>query len=277
MANIYQDVKETLYTLTGITLGQNKDIMIDNRLQKLLRDAKFRGSREEMIQEVKKGNYITEFINAFTTNKTHFFRENFHFDDLRDRVLPELLARGGGINMYCSASSTGEEPYSIAITTLNVLESMSSSATVKIEATDIDTNVLNTAKDGIYRVSVTNSDFPNWISLPKYFKRRIEHHHHNDELLLKVKDEVKKFLNFSQMNLMSDKYPFSDNQFDVVFCRNVLIYFSIDDQNKILKKLFRLLKVGGTLYLGHSENPLDLTPYVRRMGHNIFLKLKEYH
>jgi chemotaxis protein methyltransferase CheR len=252
--------------------------MIDNRLQKLLRDTKYTGSREEIIKEIKDGRYITEFINAFTTNKTHFFRETFHFDDLKDRVIPEVLSKSNSLNIYCSASSTGEEPYSIAMTVLSALENIGQYSTngVKIEATDIDTSVLESARNGIYRVSQTHNDFPSWITLPKYFKRRVEHNY-NDELLLKVKDEPRRLLNFSQMNLMDEQYPFKEAQFDVVFCRNVLIYFSIQDQNKILKKLFKLLKMGGTLYLGHSENPLDLTSYVQRMGHNIFLKTKEYY
>jgi chemotaxis protein methyltransferase CheR len=275
LSDIYQNVKDTLYRLTGITLGSNKEIMIDNRLQKLLRDTRYSGSADDIMREIGNGKYVTDFINAFTTNKTHFFRETFHFDDLKDRVLPELLSKSSSINIYCSASSTGEEPYSIAMTVQHALQSQGTyGKSIKIEATDIDTSVLQSAKDGIYRVSTTNNDFPDWISLPKYFKRRVEHNYSN-EMLLKVKDEPRKYLNFQQMNLMDDKYIFNDGQFDVVFCRNVLIYFSIEDQNKILKKLFKLLKVGGTLYLGHSENPLELTPYVKRMGHNIFLKLKE--
>ena len=82
-------------------------------------------------------------------------------------------------------------------------------------------------------------------------------------------------ITFGQMNLNDEIYPFDTHQFDVVFCRNVLIYFSIEDQNKILKKLFRTLKVGGTLYIGHSENPHDLINYTKRVGQNIFVKLKD--
>ena len=82
-------------------------------------------------------------------------------------------------------------------------------------------------------------------------------------------------INFHVMNLNDSSYPFSKNQFDVIFCRNVLIYFSVEDQNIILKKLFTHLKIGGTLYLGHSENPQDLIKYVKRIGQNIFIKEKE--
>ena len=82
-------------------------------------------------------------------------------------------------------------------------------------------------------------------------------------------------ISFHELNLNDSSYGFSNNQFDVIFCRNVLIYFSVEDQNKILKKIFRHLKIGGTLYLGHSENPQDLINYVKRVGQNIFIKEKE--
>ena len=96
-----------------------------------------------------------------------------------------------------------------------------------------------------------------------------------EEVLIKVNDELKRMINFHVMNLNDSSYPFSKNQFDVIFCRNVLIYFSVEDQNIILKKLFTHLKIGGTLYLGHSENPQDLIKYVKRIGQNIFIKEKE--
>jgi chemotaxis protein methyltransferase CheR len=93
-----------------------------------------------------------------------------------------------------------------------------------------------------------------------------------DEILIHVNDDLNRRVTFAQMNLNDSTYPFSDEEFDVVFCRNVLIYFSSEDQNKILKKLFRHLKIGGTLYLGHSESPQDLINYTKRVGQNIFIK-----
>ena len=92
---------------------------------------------------------------------------------------------------------------------------------------------------------------------------------------LKVNDDLKQMITFAQMNLNDEVYPFNNHQFDVIFCRNVLIYFTVEDQNKILKKLFRHLKIGGTLYIGHSENPHDLINYVQRVGQNIFVKIKD--
>ena len=277
MANnqMYDRVKDLLYDLTGITLGESKDVMIDNRLQKLVRDTKFEGSVDELLEHIKHGEYVTDFINSFTTNKTNFFREVFHFEDMRDRVIPELSKKQGELKVYCSASSTGEEPYSIVMTVMQTVKDLRlNNFNFSLISTDIDTEVLRKAKEGIYTFLPHKNDFPNWIQPQNYFKKReIEH---SDEILIKAKDSLRVFMKFDQMNLMSPSYPFSDHQFDIVFCRNVLIYFNNKDQNAILKKLFKTLKIGGTLYLGHSENPLELHSYVERIGHNIFIKLKDY-
>ena len=272
---IHEKVKKLLYSLTGITLADNKDIMISNRIDKLKRNCKFSGDIMDLLKSVEQGNSVTEFINSFTTNKTHFFREDFHFLDLKNRVLPLLANSGGKIQMYCSASSTGEEPYSMAMTVLESKAELNKHIDASIIATDIDTNVLQYAADGIYRYSKSSKEFPDWIKPQKYFKKRVQKNLSGEEVLIKVNDELKKMITFKVMNLNDSSYPFSKNQFDVIFCRNVLIYFSAEDQNDILKKLFKYLKVGGTLYLGHSENPQDLVHYVKRVGQNIFVKEKE--
>ena len=272
---VHERIKKLLYSLTGITLTDNKDIMISNRIDKLKRNCKFYGDIEDLLTSIEKGDNVTEFINSFTTNKTHFFREDFHFVDLKNRVLPEFAKSGQKVNMYCSASSTGEEPYSMAMTVLKTSEDLGKTINASIIATDIDTNVLQYAANGIYRYSKASKEFPEWIKPQKYFKRRVQKNLAGEEVLIKVNDDLKKMINFQVMNLNDSSYPFSKNQFDVIFCRNVLIYFSVEDQNEILKKLFKYLKIGGTLYLGHSENPQDLVNYVKRVGQNIFLKEKE--
>ncbi|GGD33684.1 chemotaxis protein methyltransferase [Malaciobacter pacificus] len=272
---IHDKIKKLLYSHTGITLTENKDIMISNRIEKLKRNCKYSGEIEELLKLIENGQYVTEFINSFTTNKTHFFREDFHFIDLRDRVLPEFAKNNQTINMYCSASSTGEEPYSMAMTVEKVREDLNSRFNATIIATDIDTNVLQYAANGIYRYSKSSKEFPEWIKPQKYFKRRIEKNLAGEDILIKANDNLKRMISFQVMNLNNPSYPFQKNQFDVIFCRNVLIYFSTEDQNAILKKLFKHLKIGGTLYLGHSENPQDLINYVKRIGQNIFIKEKE--
>ena len=270
----YSKVRELLYRYAGITLSKNKEVMIDNRLQKLMRDTTFTGTLEEILILIENGEYVEGFINAFTTNKTHFFREVFHFDDLKNRVAKEAFENNQGLDIYCSASSTGEEPYSIAMTVNEACNEFGGNyRNNKILSTDIDTNVLETATTGIYRHDKSLQDFPNWLKPSRYFKRR---QLDNGDYLIKVNSDIKTIMNFKEMNLNDSSYPYEVNRFDVIFCRNVLIYFNVEDQNKILKKLFSHLKVGGTLYLGHSENPLNLSSYVERKGHNIFTKLKDY-
>ena len=272
---IHEKVKKLLYSLTGITLADNKDIMISNRIDKLKRNCNYNGDVVDLLKSIEQGNHLTEFINSFTTNKTHFFREDFHFLDLKDRVLPMFANNGNKIQMYCSASSTGEEPYSMAMSVFEAKEALNKNISASIIATDIDTSVLEYAANGIYRYSKSSKEFPSWIKPQKYFKRRVQKNLAGEEVLIKVNDELKKMITFQVMNLNDSTYPFSSNQFDVIFCRNVLIYFSSEDQNKILKKLFKHLKIGGTLYLGHSENPQDLVHYVKRVGQNIFVKEKD--
>ena len=272
---IHEKVKKLLYSLTGITLADNKDIMISNRIDKLKRNCNYNGDIVDLLKSIEQGNHLTEFINSFTTNKTHFFREDFHFLDLKDRVLPMFANNGNKIQMYCSASSTGEEPYSMAMSVFEAKEALNKNISASIIATDIDTSVLEYAANGIYRYSKSSKEFPSWIKPQKYFKRRVQKNLAGEEVLIKANDELKKMISFQVMNLNDNTYPFSSNQFDVIFCRNVLIYFSSEDQNKILKKLFKHLKIGGTLYLGHSENPQDLVHYVKRVGQNIFVKEKD--
>ncbi|MEA1914541.1 MAG: protein-glutamate O-methyltransferase CheR [Campylobacterota bacterium] len=274
-SKLHDKVKKILYSLAGITLTENKDIMIANRLHKLQRDTKFAGDIDQLLDAIAKGEFVTEFINSFTTNKTHFFREAFHFEDLIQRVLPDFANKGQKIEMFCSASSTGEEPYSMAMSVKEAQNNTGKKINASIVATDIDTNVLQYAANGVYRFSKSSKEFPDWLSPQKYFKRRVQKNLAGEEILIKVNDDLKKMITFSENNLNAPAYPFAEHQFDVVFCRNVLIYFTSEDQNKILKKLFKHLKIGGTLYLGHSENPQDLINYTNRVGQNIFVKTKD--
>ncbi len=268
----FQLIKKYVYELTGNTLGDNKIVMAQNRAAKLLQNLGRRYDVSQMLGLVNSGHYVEEFINAFTTNKTEFFRESFHFEDLVSRVFPAHFERAANISIYCSASSTGEEPYSIATSFLHFKESVQNSfLDAKIVATDIDTNALSRAHEGVYEHPKGANIFPPWIKPQKYFKKRELSGTHS-HFLIKVKESVKELVEFKRVNLFEDNYPFAAESFDVIFCRNVLIYFSVEDQNKILKKLFLKLKIGGVLYLGHSESSLGLSPFVKRLGQNIFVK-----
>ncbi len=274
-AHQLNQARQLAYLHSGIVLGANKDIMIGNRLDKLKRLLD-NDDINDVLYSIERGQDIESFISAFTTNKTNFFRESFHFDDLKDRVVKEAINNSSGLNIYCSASSTGEEPYSILMT-LEYAKALYGTPNLNYSllATDIDLQVLEKCQKGIYEYTKVGDDIPDWIKPSEYFKRRA-HPEKNGEYLVKVKDNLQKKVKFQQFNLMSSPYPFKGGEFDVVFCRNVLIYFNQDDQNSILKKLFKTLRIGGTLYLGHSESPLGLTPYVERCGQNIFIKTKDF-
>lgn len=267
--------RDLAYRHSGISLGDNKDIMISNRLDKLKRSLNS-DDIDAILSAIENGHHIETFVSTFTTNKTNFFRESFHFDDLKDRVVKEAIGSKQPLKIYCSAASTGEEPYSILMSVEQAMEEHGSiPGSYSLLATDIDLEVLKHASNGIYEWNKNSEDFPAWIRPSQYFKRR-PHPTREGDYLIKVKDHLMRKVRFDQMNLMAPNYPFKPEEFDVVFCRNVLIYFNQDDQNAILKKLFRTLKTGGTLYLGHSESPLGLAPYVERCGQNIFVKTKEY-
>ena len=142
-----------------------------NRLDKLKRILE-NENVNELLDKVEKGQYVEVFINTFTTNKTNFFREEFHFDDLRDRVAQEAITQKKNLKIFCSASSTGEEPYSILMTLEHVKNSCSTLGfDYSLVATDIDTSVLNHAQDGIYEWNKNAYDFPDWIQPAKFFKR----------------------------------------------------------------------------------------------------------
>jgi chemotaxis protein methyltransferase CheR len=263
------------YAHSGIALGANKDVMISNRLDKLKRSLNH-DDIDAILSAIERGEHLETFISALTTNKTNFFRESFHFDDLKDRVVKQAIETNQGLKIYCSAASTGEEPYSILMSVEHSKEQYGNpNLNYSLIATDIDLDVLKHASDGIYEWNKNADDFPEWIKPTHFFKRK-EHPSKEKDYLIKVKENLMRKVRFDHMNLMSSAYPFKQEEFDVVFCRNVLIYFNQDDQNAILKKLFKTLKVGGTLYLGHSESPLGLSPYVERYGQNIFVKTKDY-
>lgn len=267
--NEINKAREAIYKIAGIYLPSSKDSTIKNRLDILKRKLGIQDF-DIFFNQIKQGQFKQDFINAFTTNKTDFFREGFHFGDMLDRILPQRLRENEPIKVYCSASSTGEEPYSIAATLLYAKEIYHSSTPVSVLATDIDTSVLEFAKEGKYLVNTKLNPLPTWLDLKDYFDIRNKN---ENEIFMDAKSNLKNILTFKQHNLYDSRYPFGVKEFDIIFCRNVLIYFKVSDQEQILSKMFSHLKMGGTLYLGHSESILNLAPKVDRLGKNIFVKV----
>lgn len=268
----FQLIKKRLYELTGNVLSDNRKTMAQNKISKLLFSINGDYDVKGFLELVETGFYTQDFINAFTTNKTEFFRESFHFDDLTARVFPTHFKNNNSISIYSSAGSTGEEPYSAAISFLNFKESQKNPLwQARILATDIDTQALKKASEGVYTHPKNSNIFPEWVQPQKYFQRR-DVEEEKEYFLIKIKESVRELVEFKRLNLFSNEYGIPSESFDVVFCRNVLIYFKTEDQAKILKNLLRILKVGGALYLGHSESPLEIAPFLKRLGQNIFIK-----
>ena len=280
---------------TGIWLHDGKQVMLAARLSRRLRHHGFANFADYYlyIQKARDSSEeILELINCVTTNKTSFFREMHHFEFLANTVVPQIQSASGpgsprNIRVWSAACSTGEEPYSIAITLLEALQAsdnvtvpvLSQAATtrigrpgmikphgswkVEVVASDIDTRVLATAVRGIYP-----NDSLATVNTPlhrKYFLRGKDDMHG----YMKVKPDLAGIIQFKRINLMDTQWPL-DSLFDVIFFRNALIYFNQETQDVFLRRMARNLKPGGYLFLGNSEHipwlsdilaPLNQTMY----------------
>lgn len=235
-------VRGLIYRLAGISLAPGKFDMVYSRLARRLR---VRGleSFAQYLRLVEMGDEEESeaFINALTTNMTSFFREPHHF-----RMLAERLAKRGGrpVSIWSCASSSGEEPYSIAMTALETLDDTSG---LDILASDIDTAVLAKARQGIYPIDQL-AKVP--LHLRKRFFMRGEG---KNDGFARVKEELRQPVTFRHLNLLEEKWPIH-GKFDFVFCRNVMIYFDRETQHAILKRIARVLNPDGLLFVGHSES-----------------------
>lgn len=238
-------VRSLIYDRAGISLHEGKQAMVYSRLSRRLRDTGY-SSFESYLQWLEQSPSQPEwqeFVNCLTTNLTSFFREEHHFHMLTDW----LKARGSKpTRIWCCAASTGEEPYSLAMT---VAETLGLHAPVKIFCSDIDTNVLTTASRGVYDA---NSRGLSPQRLRNFFLKGKGAH----EGSIRVKPELARFVEFRPFNLMQTSWQLGE-PFDVVFCRNVMIYFDGPTQRKVLERIHAVMKPGGMLYVGHSENFTD--------------------
>lgn len=248
----FSQFQELILAETGIHLNHSKRALVESRLARRLRGLGFQ-TYSEYLRHLSRPSANSaerqEMINCITTNKTDFFRENHHFDFLRNRVIPEArerVAQGAApqLRIWSAACSTGEEPYSIAMT---IREALAADRTwdSKILASDLDTSVLASAESGVF-------DAERLATVPenlrrKYFLRR------KDGGALMAKDDLKSLIRFRQINLIDPAWPIRAT-FDAIFCRNVIIYFNRATQERLLKRLIQYLKPAGYLLVGHSEN-----------------------
>ncbi len=236
-------VQALIYQRAGISLHDGKHAMVYSRLSRRLRDTGHQNFRDYLSWlESHDGPEWQEFVNALTTNLTSFFREQHHFEILAEH----LKSRPSNTpwRVWCNAASTGEEPYSIIMTALDALGPQ---ANFKLWASDIDSKVLATAARAVYRQdSIKGVDM---ARLQRFFLRGKG----NNEGFLRVKPELQRMVEFLSVNLIRDDWPFRE-PFDIVFCRNVMIYFDAPTQRSVLERIHRVMKPGSLLFVGHSEN-----------------------
>lgn len=255
----FERVRTLIHQRAGIALASSKQEMVYSRLARRLRATGI-SSFSIYLDSLERGSNAEEweaFTNALTTNLTSFFREAHHFPMLAEH----LKKLNGPIEIWCSASSTGEEPYSIAMTACEAFNSLT--PPVKIIATDIDTNVLNTAAHGVYPIDRLSKMDP--ARARKFFLRGKG----AQTGLVRVRPELRQMITFKQVNLLADSWGLS-GPFDVIFCRNVMIYFDKPTQGKILDRFAPLMKPDALLFAGHSENFLYVCNAFKLRGKTVY-------
>ena len=243
------EIAAMIYSDAGIFLNESKASLVYSRLSKHIRNLGLSGFREycTLVASPAGAAERRDMLSHLTTNFTRFFRENHHFDHLRDTVLPGLISRakaGGRVRIWSAACSDGQEPYSIALTLLSVLPN-AADYDIRILATDIDPKILAIARAGAYDFNALETVSP---AMRKQYFSQVSM---NGREKWQVDDRLKKLITFNELNLMA-QWPFK-GPFDVIFCRNVVIYFDEPTQMKIWSRFASMLDTGGHLYIGHSE------------------------
>jgi len=239
-----------IYNELGIKLPDSKRTMLSGRLKKRLRHLHlnhFKDYCDYLFSPQGRKEEMPHFVNVVTTNKTDFFREPAHFDYLLQNVLPALPKDSAApLQVWSAGCSTGEEPYTLAMVLAQALNE-GSGQQFRILATDISTRVLDTAKKAIYPVEDIQP-------VPAGYKKKyLLKSRDKSKGLVRIVPELRKLVCFAQLNLMAEDYGLGV-MLDIIFCRNVIIYFDKATQQKLMAKFCRCLKPGGYLFLGHSES-----------------------
>jgi chemotaxis protein methyltransferase CheR len=260
-ARDFERVRALIYQRAGISLHTGKQAMVYSRLSRRLRETSHRSfaSYLEWLEQSSGPageQEWQEFINCLTTNLTSFFREEHHFHALAD----DLKARAGRpLRIWCNAASTGEEPYTLAMT---AVEALGTNAQVKIVASDIDTKVLATAARAIYPADSRGLS-------PERLRQHCLRGTGANAGKMRVKPELARMIEFRTLNLMDAHWSLGE-PFDVVFCRNVMIYFDAATQRRVLAQIHTVMRPGSLLFVGHSENFTDSKQLFRLRGKTIY-------
>jgi chemotaxis protein methyltransferase CheR len=256
----FSRVVNLIYQRAGIRLNDSKQQMVYSRLSRRLRALQvntFAGYLNMLERDAESSEW-QQFINALTTNLTSFFREAHHFDVLS---LQMQSSQSPTFRIWCAASSTGEEPYSLAMTAIESYQSFV--PPVQIVASDLDTQVLSIAAQGVYSAEILER-----LSIERRRNFFLKGKALNQGRV-KVKRPLSDLIQFRQINLLAATWPL-EGLFDAVFCRNVMIYFDQETQRKILQKIALLLKPDGLLYVGHSENLHYMADCYQSVGKTVY-------
>lgn len=256
----FQRVRKLIYEHAGIALSESKLELVYSRLSKRLRATGAKTFAEYLTMlEVRNSKELEAFTNSLTTNLTSFFREPHHFTMLADhlRALPDKRP----IALWCCASSTGEEPYTMAMTAVDALGSLASRVT--IVATDLDTQVLEIARAGVYPEDRVSKLAPDIVK--RFFEKGADIPAGH----VRVRQELRDMISFRQVNLLHNNWPLRA-PLDAIFCRNVMIYFDKPTQLQILKKFAPLLRSDGLLFAGHSESFHHAEEYFRLRSRTVY-------
>ena len=257
----FDRIRKLIHQRAGISLHAGKQAMVYSRLSRRLRDAGFH-SFGQYLQVLENATGAAgeqewqQFVNCLTTNLTSFFREEHHFPVLHTELTER---RNANVRIWCNAASTGEEPYSLAMT---VLEALGANASAKIFCSDIDTRVLATAEAGVYAADARGLS-------PQRLRQHFMRGTGANDGFIRVKPELKRLVEFRAVNLMDARGSLGD-PFDIVFCRNVMIYFDAPTQRRVLERMHRAMRPGALLFAGHSENFGESKDLFRLRGKTVY-------
>lgn len=270
--NDFNYISRVVGERVGIDLPKTKRELIYGRLAKRLRKLGMKSFKEYCDRlELGDKEEFTNFINAITTNVTSFYREDHHFKFLKDTLLPELILKQKHLNqprlrIWSAGCSTGKEPYSIAMVLREAIPDIHR-WDIKILATDLDSNVLEIARQGVYPIDLLDQ-----IPLESQ-KRWLRVGHGSNEGVFKLREDIKQLVSFKQLNLLS-RWPMQ-GLFDFIFCRNVTIYFDKTNRTNVLSRFADQLVEEGHLFVGHSESLFDQAHKFQSLGRTVHKKITQ--
>jgi len=261
---IFDQLRKIIYKQSGISISENKIELIKARINKRLRTLKLSSYSEylKLLKHDWDGEETVQFLDVISTNTTNFFREGIHFEILSN-ILKKWRNEGQEkFRIWCAASSTGEEPYTLAMV---AMESLYENTDFKVLSTDISTRVLKEAREGVYSEHKTQA-------MPRYYRakyfRKIKT---EKDVAYKVIPELAEKVVFKRLNLSITPFPLK-GPLDIIFCRNVMIYFDNNVRQKLIGECHRLLKPGGYLMVGHSESLAGIKTGLKSVYPAVYVK-----